>query len=146
LLDDDRVFQPGHQVIVTAAAGKWETEIEYFRRQHGRFVIKLRGINTISEAERWRGAEIRIPTSDLSVTEGWFYTFQLKGCDVFETGGEYLGTVTEILDLGGSEVLKVDHEQTETLIPFAQVFLKKIDLEQKKIEVDLPEGLRGLNK
>jgi 16S rRNA processing protein RimM len=146
LLDDDRVFQPGHHVIIATAAGQCETEIEFFRRQHGRFVLKLRGIDTISAAEQWRDAEIKIPTSDLSATEeGWFYTFQLKGCEVFDTGGEYLGIVTEILDLGGSEVLKVDREQTEILIPFAHVFLKKIDLEQKKIEVDLPEGLRELN-
>ena len=51
-----------------------------------------------------------------------------------------------MLDFGGSEVLKVDSDNGETLIPFAQEFLKKIDLDQQRIEVDLPEGLRGLNK
>jgi ribosomal 30S subunit maturation factor RimM len=60
--------------------------------------------------------------------------------------GECLGTITDVLDFGGSEVLKVDSENEETLIPFAQEYLKKIDLDQKRIEVDLPEDLRGLNK
>ncbi len=146
MLDDDRVFQPGHRVIVLGSKAERESEIEFFRRQHGRFVIKLRGIDTISEAESWLGAEIRIPATDLSVKDGWFYTFQLKGCRVFGLDGEYIGTVTEILDLGGSEVLKVDLEDNETLIPFAQSYLKEIDLSQKRIEVDLPEGLRELNR
>ena len=124
-----------------------ETEIEFFRRQHGRSVVKLRGIDTISEAEKYVGFEVRIPASDLSAPkEGWFYTFQLKGCRVFTTEGEYIGTVTDILDSGGTEILKVDRESEETLIPFAQSYLKKIDVDQQRIEVDLPEGLRELNK
>jgi ribosomal 30S subunit maturation factor RimM len=42
--------------------------------------------------------------------------------------------------------LKVDRENEETLIPFAQAFVKNIDLDQRRIDVDLPEGLRDLNK
>jgi 16S rRNA processing protein RimM len=78
--------------------------------------------------------------------EGSFYTFQLKGCRVFQDG-EYIGTITDVLDLGGSEVLKVDREDNEeTLIPFAHSFLKKIDLDQRRIDVNLPDGLRDINK
>ena len=55
--------------------------------------------------------------------EGWFYTFQLKGCRVFAADGEYIGTVTDVLDSGGTEILKVDQEKEETLIPFARVVL-----------------------
>ena len=130
-----------------AGTSERETEIEFFRRQHGHCVIKFRGIDHISEAEGCIGAEIRIPTSQLkALEEGWFYTFQLKGCRVFAVSGEYLGTITDVLDLGGAEVLKVDRENEETLIPFAKEYLKKIDLDQQRIEVDLPEGLRELNK
>ena len=132
-----------------AAAGTagQETEIEFFRRHHGRSVLKLRGIDSISEAERYRGAELRIPASDLlPPKQGWFYTFQLKGCSVFAVNGEYIGTITDVLDLGGPEILKVDRENEETLIPFAHTYLKRIDLDQKRIEVDLPEGLKELNK
>jgi ribosomal 30S subunit maturation factor RimM len=70
----------------------------------------------------------------------------LKGCRVFAADGEYIGTVTDVLDSGGTEILKVDLESEETLIPFAQAYLKKIDVERRRIDVDLPEGLRGLNR
>lgn len=135
---------------MTLSAGRTagrDAEIEFFRRQHGRCVIKLRGIDTISDAEKYIGSEIKIPASEVSSPkEGWFYTFQLKGCRVFAVDGEYIGTVTDVLDSGGVEILKVDLETEETLIPFAQPYLKKIDVAQRRIDVDLPEGLRGLNR
>ena len=145
-LEDDRLFEPGRRVTLTGTAES-ETEVEFFRRQHGRCIVKFRGIDHISDAERLVGAEVKVAADQLKpLEEGWFYTFQLKGCRVFAVSGECLGIITDVLDLGGSEVLKVDSENEETLIPFAQEYLKKIDLDQHRIEVDLPEGLRGLNK
>ena len=78
--------------------------------------------------------------------EGSYYTFDLKGCQVFAAGGDYIGIVTDVMDSGGNRILKVDREEEETLIPFAESYLKSIDLDQRRIEVDLPEGLRDLNK
>jgi 16S rRNA processing protein RimM len=133
-------------LIVGAKSGERLAEVEFFRRQHGRCVLKLRGTDSISEAEKLIGSEIRIPRSDLiPPQEGAFYTFQLRGCRVYQNE-DYIGTVTDVLDLGGTEILKVDGDNEETLIPFAQSYLKKIDLDLRRIDVELPEGLREINK
>lgn len=143
MLEEDAAFDAGRRVLI----GQMESEIEWFRRQHGRCVAKFKGIDSISEAERYIGSEIRIAAEDLpEIDEGWFYTFQLRGCEVYAADGEYIGKVTDILDAGGTELLKVDRGNEETLIPFAQEYLKRIDLDRQRIEVDLPEGLRDLNK
>jgi 16S rRNA processing protein RimM len=132
---------------VAAGTGESHTEIEFFRRQHGRCIVKLRGVDDISVAERWIGAELKIPASDLSPPEaGWFYTFQLRGCGVFTDSGEYLGEATDLIDAGGAQTLKVDCGEEELLIPFAEPYLKNIDVDQRRIEVTLPEDLRDLNK
>jgi 16S rRNA processing protein RimM len=148
LLESDDVFKPGRRVVLSSPKGSGrETVIEFFRRQHGRCVAKFRGIENISEAEKYIGFEVRIPADSLpKPEEGWFYTFRLKGCRVFTVEGDYIGTITDVLDSGGVEILKVDRENEETLIPFAKSFMKRIDLEQQRIEVDLPEGLLELNK
>ena len=148
MLEDDALFGSGRRVILSAArAAEREAEIDFFRRQHGHCVVKFRGINGISEAEKYIGAEIRIPAGELPVLEeGTYYTFHLKGCEVFAADGDYIGIVTDVLDSGGTEILKVDRENEETLIPFAESYLKSIDLDRRRIEVDLPEGLRDLNK
>jgi 16S rRNA processing protein RimM len=147
ILRDDRVFEAGRQLTIRHGIVERPTEVEAFRRQHGRTVIKLRGIDSISEAERIIGADLRLERRDLPVPEeGSFYTFQLKGCRVFAKGGECLGEVTDVLDSGGAMILQVLRGKEETLIPFAQAYLKKIDLDHRRIDVDLPEGLRGLNR
>jgi len=134
-------------ILSGAKSAERKAEIDFFRRQHGRCVIKFRGIDGISEAEKYVGAVIKIPTGDLpEPEEGSYYTFQLKGCRVFTADGDFIGTITDILDSGGTEILKVDREDEETLIPFAESYLKSIDLDRRRIEVDLPEGLRDLNK
>lgn len=134
-------------ILSGARTAERETEIDFFRRQHGHCVVKFHGIDGISEAEKYIGAEVKIPTDDLPEPEkGFYYTFQLKGCRVFAADGDYIGIITDVLGSGGTEILKVDREDEETLIPFAESYLKSIDLDQRRIEVDLPEGLRDLNK
>ena len=133
-------------MIIAGKFGERQAEIEFFRRQHGRCVLKLQGIDTISDAEEYVGAEIRIPRRELlPPEEGSFYTFQLKGCGVFN-GDEDIGTVMDVLDFGGTTILKVDRDNRETLIPLATSYLKKVDVDRKRIDVDLPEGLKDINK
>lgn len=147
LLEDDRVFESKRKVMVLRGTGREDSEIEFSRKQHGRHILKLRGINSISEVEPLVGAELAILETDLPpATEGSFYTFQLKGCQIVAADGEALGAVIDVLDSGGTPILKVDGKEGEMLIPFAQAFLLKIDLEQRRIEMSLPDGLRDLNK
>jgi len=147
LLEEDRVFEPERKVTVIRRAAMEDSEIEFSRKQHGHQIVKLRGVNSISQVELLVGAELAIPEKDLPpTTEGSFYTFQLKGCQIVATDGETLGTVTDVLDSGGTPILKVDGKDGEILIPFAQSFLRKLDLPGRRIEMSLPDGLRDLNK
>jgi len=150
LLDDDRVLEAGRPMQMTLGGAERTVEIELFRRQHGRVVMKLAGIDSIEDAGEIIGAELRIPESELpAAEEGSFYTFHLRGCKVYavNAGAEgYLGEVTEVLDGGGAQILQVGSGKEETLIPFAESIVKKIDLAGRRIDVELPEGLRDLNK
>ena len=128
-------------------------KIELFRRQHGRFVMKFAGIDSIEDAEKIIGAELRIPESEIpAAEEGSFYTFHLRGCRVYAVhdgdggGDEYIGDVMDVVDGGGTQLLQVGSGKEETLIPFAESIVKKVDLAARRIEVDLPKGLLELNK
>ena len=46
----------------------------------------------------------------------------------------------------GNELLSLDNDGEEILIPFVKAFLKKVDTDAKRIEVELPEGLIDLNR
>jgi len=157
ILDDDRLLDPGRQLRMEIGGNSRTVKIEFFRRQNGRFVMKFAGIDSIEDAEKIVGAELLIPESEIpEAEEGSFYTFHLRGCRVYaihEAAGsadgnrdEYIGDVTDIVDGGGTQLLQVGTGKEETLIPFAESIVKKVDLAGRRIEVDLPKGLRELNK
>ncbi len=147
--DDSRLFEAGRAVILTLEGEnekRVETEIEKFRFQHGRWVAKLKDIDSISQAEGWIGGRIWIPKKDWPEAEqGSFYSFDLEGCAVYQEG-EVIGTVVEVLDYGNTTLLRLDREGEEILVPFVQTFLKNIDTGSKRIDVELPEGLIEVNK
>jgi len=150
ILDDDRVLESGNRIQMSIGGTDRTVKIEFFRRQHGRFVMKFAGIDSIEDAEKIIGAELLVPEAELpAAEEGSFYTFHLRGCRVYtvhEGIDDYIGDVTDVVDGGGTQLLQVGSGKEETLIPFAESIVKKVDLAARRIEVELPEGLRELNK
>jgi len=51
-----------------------------------------------------------------------------------------------VLFISGNDLLVVEKEDQEILIPFAQSVCLEVDLEQKRIIIDPPEGLLDLNE
>lgn len=65
----------------------------------------------------------------------------LAGCVVVTTKGETLGKLLDVLPTGANDVYVVGEGKEEILIPALKSVVKKIDLENKRIEVELPVGL-----
>ena len=127
-------------------AGGFEVEAVW---EHGReWVFKFRGVDTISQAELLERAEVRIPLGDrLPVERDEHYVSDLMGCEVRDGAtGELLGAVTGWQDAGGSGLLEVGNGEEPLLIPFARSMCVEIDTAKKRIVVNLPEGLKDLNR
>jgi len=115
---------------------------------HGRHVIfKFKGVDSISAAERLAGADVAIPMEQRAeVPKGEYYQSDLMGCELIDTNGRVLGRVTDFQETGGTPLLEVvTGEGKELLIPFAKSICTSIDLQQKRIQVNLPDGLEDLN-
>ena len=145
LSDHPERFEQLGRVFLFGAGPSGEFEVEAARWASGSLLLKFRGVDSISDAEPWRGAEVRIPRSErLALEDGEFYLSDLVGCDVVERKtGESLGPVTALEDGGSSGVLRVG---SDLLIPFVRAICVEIDTEGRRIEVDLPEGLKDLNR
>ena len=107
----------------------------------GRFVLKFEGVESIDEAEAFRGMDVRIPEEDLpALPAGSYYHHQLKGLAVFDEAGSPVGSVHEILETGGeAPVLSVRAAGAETLIPLAEAFVREVDLAAGRIVVVRPQ-------
>lgn len=118
-----------------------ELTIEDHWFQSGRIVLKFAGIDTIDDAETLRNAEICVSEDEaVLLEEGEYFDWQIAGCRVETVEGDPIGTVREIMRTGGTEILIVDGEK-EYLIPFVEAICVEVDIENKLIKVDPPEGL-----
>ena len=142
LTDHPERFQQDLTVYIGGAA----VVVERVWYHKGQPIFKFRGVDSISAAEALAGQDVCVPASErFRLPEGEYYYSDLVGCRVCETdANEPIGTVTGWQNIGGPVLLEIDGG--EILIPYAQAMLESIDLENRRIVVRLPEGLKGLNE
>ncbi|MGB9121336.1 MAG: ribosome maturation factor RimM [Candidatus Angelobacter sp.] len=122
---------------------KLELEEHWFHK--GMVVLKFAGVDSISDAETLVGSEIQIPRSERAALGGdEFYVSDLVGCTVSDSGRE-IGRIKDVQFGSGEAPLLVIQGEKEYLVPFAAAYIEKIALEQKRLEMKLPEGLLELD-
>jgi 16S rRNA processing protein RimM len=137
----------GLRVFALAEAGsRRDLRIEDTWPHKEWLVLKFAGVDSISEAEVLIGSELQVPQSERAKLErGAVYVSDLVGCVVFDRGRE-VGLVSDVrFGAGEAALLVVRSGKTELEIPYAQEFLVKTDLEHKRIEMNLPQGLLEVN-
>jgi 16S rRNA processing protein RimM len=118
-----------------------EVRVEGVFPHKGRYVLKLEGVDSIDAAETLRGLELRIPEADLEeLPEGSYYHHQLTGLAVVDERGEPMGTVEEVVETAAdARILVVRGREGETLLPFADAFVRSVDLEGRRLVAVRPE-------
>lgn len=143
LTDFPERFENLEKVFAICADGKTsELKIEKFWFQKEKVILKFEGFDSIETAETLRDCEICVSeTEAVELEDGEFFDWELEGCAVETLEGETLGTVRELMRTGGTEILVVKSDEKEYLIPFAESICTDVDIENKLIKVDAPEGL-----
>lgn len=118
--------------------------IETIQISTNKALVKFEDIDTIEAASALAKTNIFLPVSELpELPENGYYFHDLVGC-VVEENGSNIGTVDQVIDLSGNELLVVSNGDNEVLIPLKDEILKRVDIQEKKIEVLLPDGLLDL--
>ena len=117
------------------------------RFQNGRPVVGVQGVETISEAERLAGLQLRVPIEQLArLPPDTFYHHDLIGCEVVTMNGLVVGTVDAVEGTLGGSRLVVAGSTGEIQIPLAKDICRTIEVAAKRIVIDPPEGLLDLNR
>jgi 16S rRNA processing protein RimM len=121
-------------------------ELEKHWFQKDRIVLKFKGYDDVETAKTLVGYEFAVPEAErVPLAEGSFYEWELQGCRVETVAGKTLGAVKEVLRTGGVEMLVIrDDDQHEFLVPMAETIVVEIDIAQRRILIDPPEGLLEL--
>ncbi len=139
----------------TSGAAPREVELAAHWLHKGGVVLHFAGVDSISAAETLAGLVVAIPRAErAALDEDEVYISDLIGCTLVDVAPADQSSaepvvVGEIEDVdrtaGPVALLVVRGEAGEILIPFAKSYLRRIDLEAKRVEMALPEGIIDLN-
>ncbi len=140
-------FKVGLRLFALAQDGnRRELQIEELWPHKGDLILKFAGIDSISSAETLIGCELQVPKSERARLEsGWNYVSDLIGCVVFDANRE-LGKIEDVqFGAGEAPLLIVGAGGKRYEIPYAEAYLKSVDFERKRIQMQLPEGMLDLD-
>ena len=117
-----------------------EHKVERARVQKRFVIAKLKGVDSIEEAEAMKNRVVCVPREDLELEDGQVLLSDLVGCRAVDEDGAELGRVTGILTPPGGDVLEIRGAR-EILVPVNGGFLLGADTEAGTVTVRLIEGM-----
>ena len=124
-----------------------DVKVETTRAHGERALMKFGGIDSPEQVQQLQNWTIEIPADQArALDEDEYFLHDLVGLTLIDANGNDRGTVTGLLEGGGGLLLQVKRPDGGTFdLPFAADLCTEIDLEAKKIVVNLPEGLDELS-
>ena len=147
LTDFPERFEVTKELICVDPSGnrsRMELENHWFHQD--RVILKLAGVNDPESAQRYVGYDFAVPEDErVELPAGQFYEWELAGCSVSTVAGKQIGNVREIMRTGGVDTLVVENDRHEDyLVPLTEAIVTRIDVVEKTILIDPPEGLLEL--
>ncbi len=137
-------FVPGNMILVKNTVNSSEKFYRIKRSAlHSRFVLlTLEGIDSRNLADDLKGCELLIKRTELpELEENTYFWEDIIGLSVYTADDVFLGRIESIIETGSNDVYVVKDGKNEVLVPAMESVVLKIDLDQKTMKVNLPEGL-----
>ena len=137
LTDFPQRFEAGSRLWLdgtpyTVERGRWQQRI---------VILKLRGIDTRSQADTLHGKALLAPEATPIEDEGVYYLHDILGARVQDTAGEALGELADVFSTGSNDVYVVRGPRGELLLPALDDVVLEVDVKAHRIVVEIPEGL-----
>ncbi len=106
-------------------------------------IVKLVGVEDRNEAERLRGARIRIQEDHLRTNPGEnFYLKEIEGFEIQTAKEGVIGKIVAFSSNGPQDLLVVEQSnENKVEIPLVDDFIEEILWEKRIIQMNLPEGI-----
>lgn len=117
-------------------------EVESGRPHKGRWLVKLRGVDTPEQAARLRGHTLEAPRDSApALPADTYYVYQLIGLRVLTTAGEAIGALADVMTTGSNDVYLVRGPLGEILVPAIESVVQAVDLNARTLTVEPIPGL-----
>ena len=141
--DDIKRFDKLKSIYIERKKELQPYKIENVKYTNNMVILKLEGIDSIEEAEKYKNCSIKIDRKNaIKLPKDTFFIADLIGLPVYTDEGVLLGKVDDIYNTGSSDIYVVKDELgKQILLPAIKDVLKDIDLDGEKITVHIIKGL-----
>ena len=116
--------------------------IESISVNRNRGIVALEGVETIEEAQKLVNCDLFLPLDNLDeLDEGQFYFHEIVGYLVRDEKLGDLGTVRTVYNVAPQNLISMDYQGKEVLIPVNDELTPSADKVHKILHVRLPDGL-----
>lgn len=162
-----RFSEPGRRWLKQQLLGKeivQEVELVEGRGHHGQksWIVRFNNVDKVEQAQQLVGSTILVLDEDRpELDDGDFYARDLVGMRVsLKETGEPVGTVVNVFDNGGSDLLQVKLDSSLEIIdkngnlkskaplvwvPFVEAIVPHVDMNTREMMITPPKGLLELN-
>jgi 16S rRNA processing protein RimM len=139
-------YKERFQELQTLQIGNSLLEIEKVRYNGPLVILKIKGIDDRSSAEKLKGAYIMINKADARILpEDTYYIIDLIGLTVMDEQEKIIGNVTDVIQHPSQDLYEIQlNEGPKFLIPAVEEFILSIDLDKGIMRVHLIDGLATL--
>jgi len=111
-----------------------------------RAIVAFEEIDTIEQAERLIGCGAFLPLDNLEpiTDETRFYFHEIVGYQVVDAKAGELGTVRGVYAMNAQDLIAMDYQDKEVLIPINSDIVRTVDRVNQKLIVVLPDGLLAI--
>lgn len=114
---------------------KASLKIEYMQDYKGNFLVGLAGVTDIDTALKYKGMDVVIPEDMLPESGGDIYWRDLEGSRVFDSEGDFIGTLVDYMEAGGTDVFRIKGAHGYYLISNNSDHVLEINAQEKKLVV-----------
>lgn len=141
--DDISQFENMETILVDKKGSFLEMQIEEVKYSKNQILLKLKGIETVEEAQKYRNCYLKLPREKAKkLPENTYFIADLIGLEVYSDEGHLLGKVDDIYNTGASDIYVIkDDTGKQILLPAIKEVIKQVNLEQEKIVVHLLKGM-----
>jgi 16S rRNA processing protein RimM len=143
---DSKAFQSYEELVLVDSRKRFLQGTVLKCRSQGRFaVVVLKDVTTRNQAEELAGSEVWVAESFLpELDDSEFYWRDVMNGPVTTKDGQLIGTLINLFDAGGTDMMVVQTDQGEVLIPGQAEFI--VDMGESGLVVDVPPGLLEINE
>ena len=140
--DSPEVFEELTFVIAKMRGVETRLDLKNIKYQKNNIIASFSQLTSIEEAEKLKNATLLVPREELGeLPEGVYYIADLIGCEVFDKNGK-IGDLADVFGTGSNDVYDIKREgKKNLLVPIIDGVLENVDIENKKIIIEIPKGL-----